>query len=75
MEDCKPCAFGSTSSAGATSDAQCVEAAQACPVGQIPVVDAVSGAQCGCLPGYGGELQGWVGNYGVGLWAAVELHK
>jgi hypothetical protein len=72
MEDCKPCRFGRTSSAGATSEAQCVEAAQACPVGQIPVGDAVSGAQCGCLPGYGGELRVLMGMFGVGMWA-VEL--
>lgn len=56
MEDCKPCAFGRTSKAGAASAEECVEAAQACPVGQIAVGDAVSEQQCACLPGYGGTL-------------------
>lgn len=54
MEDCKPCDFGLTSAAGASSKAQCVPVSQACPVGQIAPPGAVSAAQCVCIAGYGG---------------------
>jgi hypothetical protein len=54
MEDCKPCAFGHTSSAGAVSQYDCVPTIRSCPPGQGAPPDAVSEDQCGCLPGYGG---------------------
>jgi hypothetical protein len=53
LEECKPCPFGYTSMAGAASLADCVPAARRCPPGQVATPDAVSDAQCACLPGYG----------------------
>jgi hypothetical protein len=61
MEDCKPCPFGFTSRPGARGVEECVPVPQACPVDQVPLVGAVSPAQCVCLPGHGGEHIGDAG--------------
>jgi hypothetical protein len=55
-EDCLPCPFGKTSQQGATDASECRPITQQCPAaGQIAPPDAVSEAECRCLPGHGGE--------------------
>lgn len=54
MEDCKPCGFGYTSTAGAVSFKECRAVAQPCPIGQRAPEDAASSAECACYPGFGG---------------------
>jgi len=56
MEECLPCAFGTTSAPGAKAEEQCRPIPQVCPAGQEAPPGAVSAQQCGCLPGYGGAL-------------------
>jgi hypothetical protein len=60
MEDCKPCPFGHTSRPGTRHIEECEPVPQACPVGQIALLGAVSPQQCVCLPGHGGKTgSGW----------------
>lgn len=56
MEECLPCAFGTTSAPGAKAEDQCRPLPQACPAGQEAPPGAVSAQLCGCLPGYGGAF-------------------
>lgn len=54
MEDCKPCPWGSTSSAGATDIMECRPINHPCPIGQYAPFGAVSAAECRCYKGFGG---------------------